>query len=132
MVLGVIDFFQKWTNKFDFTTMIPQVDLFSFDFWEKLKTPKRRFETNWPLRMPQTFGAIFLFVLTTFHNFCGLPLYVLNTRWTILTTFSITLYYSVNNLIWICNCSKSQIYSLLAKTMNSLLANIAFWFDKKW
>ncbi len=30
----------KWTNEFNFTTKIPQVDLFSFVFWEKLKTPK--------------------------------------------------------------------------------------------
>ena len=29
--------------------MIPQVDLFSFIFWEKLKAPKRHFEINWPL-----------------------------------------------------------------------------------
>ena len=34
------------TNEFDFTTMIPQVDLFSFVFWKKLKTPKRHFEIN--------------------------------------------------------------------------------------
>ena len=40
---------KKRTNKFDFTTMIPQVDLFSFVFWKKLKTPKRHFEINWPL-----------------------------------------------------------------------------------
>mgnify|MGYP001448702005 CR=1 FL=1 len=25
------------------------VDLFSFVFWKKVKTPKRHFETNWPL-----------------------------------------------------------------------------------
>ena len=29
--------------------MIPQGDLFSFVFWEKLKTPKKHFEINWPL-----------------------------------------------------------------------------------
>ena len=29
--------------------MIPQVDLFLFVFWEKLKTPKRHFEINLPL-----------------------------------------------------------------------------------
>ena len=40
---------KKRTNEFDFTTMIPQVDLFSFIFWKKLKTPKRRFEINWSL-----------------------------------------------------------------------------------
>ena len=40
-------------NEFDFTTMIPQVDLFSFVFWKKLKTPKRHFEINWPLSAPQ-------------------------------------------------------------------------------
>ena len=40
---------KKWTNEFDFTTMIPQVDLFSFVFWKKLKTSKRHFEINWPL-----------------------------------------------------------------------------------
>ena len=36
-------------NEFDFTTMKPQVDLFSIVFWKKLKTPKRHFEINWPL-----------------------------------------------------------------------------------
>ena len=45
------EFFQKTNN---FTTMIPHVDLFSFVFWKKLKTPKRRFEINWPLRKKQT------------------------------------------------------------------------------
>ena len=46
------DFFQaddsskKRTDEFDFTTIIPQVDLFLFVFWEKLKTPKRHFEVN--------------------------------------------------------------------------------------
>ena len=40
---------KKRTKKFDFTTIIPQVDLFSFVSWEKLKTPKRHFEINWPL-----------------------------------------------------------------------------------
>ena len=34
----------KFSIKFDFTTIIPQVDLFSFVFWEKLKTPKQHFE----------------------------------------------------------------------------------------
>ena len=43
-------FLQKWTNKFYFTTMKPQVDLFSFVFWRKLKKPKRHFEIIWPLR----------------------------------------------------------------------------------
>ena len=42
---------KKRTNEFDFTTMIPQVDLFSFVFWKKLKTPKRHFEINWPLNI---------------------------------------------------------------------------------
>ena len=37
---------KKTKKKFDFTTMIPQVDLFSSVFWEKLKTPKRHFENN--------------------------------------------------------------------------------------
>ena len=39
----------KRTKKFDFTTMIPQVDLVLFVFWEKLKAPKRPFKINWPL-----------------------------------------------------------------------------------
>ena len=42
---------KKRTNKVDFTTMIPQVDLFSFIFWKILKTPKRYFEINWPLNI---------------------------------------------------------------------------------
>ena len=41
---------KKWKNKFNFTTMIPQVDLFSFVFWRKLKRLKRPFEIIWPLR----------------------------------------------------------------------------------
>ena len=40
---------KKRTKNIDFTTMIPQVDLFSFGFWKKLKTTKRYFEINWPL-----------------------------------------------------------------------------------
>ena len=35
---------KKQTNKFDFTAMIPQVDMFSFVFWKKLKTPIRYFK----------------------------------------------------------------------------------------
>ena len=33
-------------SKFDFTTMKPQVDLFSFDFRRKSATPKNYFEIN--------------------------------------------------------------------------------------
>ena len=40
MVFEVIDFLQK-TNKFDFTTMIPQVDLFLFVFWRKYRQPQK-------------------------------------------------------------------------------------------
>ena len=40
---------KKWANNFDYTTMIPQVDLFSFVFWRKSMTPKNHFEINWPL-----------------------------------------------------------------------------------
>ena len=43
---GILISSKKRTNKFDFTTMIPHVDLFSFVFWRKLKTPKRHFEIN--------------------------------------------------------------------------------------
>ena len=38
---------KKRTNEFYFTAMKPQVDLFSFSFWRKLKAPKRHFEINW-------------------------------------------------------------------------------------
>ena len=34
----------EWTN---LTLLL--VDLFSFVFWKKVKTPKRHFEINWPL-----------------------------------------------------------------------------------
>ena len=40
---------KKRTKEFDFTTMIPQIDLFSFVFWRKSKTPKNHFEVIWPL-----------------------------------------------------------------------------------
>ena len=39
--------------------MIPLVDLFSFVFWKKLKTPKRRFEINWPLAHADDFPLNF-------------------------------------------------------------------------
>ena len=46
---GILNFSKKRTNKFDYTTMIPQVNLFSFLFWRKLKTPKTHMEIIWPL-----------------------------------------------------------------------------------
>ena len=42
-------FSKKRRNEFYFTTIKPQLDLFSFVFWRKLKTPKRHFEIIWPL-----------------------------------------------------------------------------------
>jgi hypothetical protein len=39
----LFDFFnspEKWTKKFDFTTMVPQVELFSFIFWENWRHQK--------------------------------------------------------------------------------------------
>ena len=42
---------KKRTKEFDFTTMIPQVDLFLFVFWRKSLTPKNHFEIIWPLRV---------------------------------------------------------------------------------
>ena len=45
-LFGIINSPKKGTKIFDFTTMIPQLDLFFFVFWEKLKTPKRHFEIN--------------------------------------------------------------------------------------
>ena len=41
---------KKERNEFDFTTMIPQIDLLLFNFWRKLKTPESYFEINWPLK----------------------------------------------------------------------------------
>ena len=71
VVIPVMDYFctPNWVNKFlkvrqirnDFfkPTFLPKnertistlllVDLFSFVFWKKVKTPKRHFEINWPL-----------------------------------------------------------------------------------
>ena len=43
-LFGILNSPKKRTKKLDFTSMIPQVDLFSFVFWEKLKTQKRHFE----------------------------------------------------------------------------------------
>ena len=48
MIFSSRCFLQK-TNELYFTTMKPQVDLFSFVFWRKLKTAKRHFEIIWPL-----------------------------------------------------------------------------------
>ena len=45
-LFGFLNSSKKRTEKFDLTTMIPQVDLFSFVFWKNLKAPKRHFEIN--------------------------------------------------------------------------------------
>ena len=59
MFFGVFDFLQKKrTKEFDFTTMIPQVDLFLFVFWRKSKKPKRHFEINWPLVITNNTGSV--------------------------------------------------------------------------
>ena len=46
---------KKGTNEFYFTIMTPQIDLFLFVFWKKLKTPKRLFEIIWPLTLSVEF-----------------------------------------------------------------------------
>ena len=40
---------KKRMSEFYFITKTPQVDLFLFVFWRKLKISKRHFEINWPL-----------------------------------------------------------------------------------
>ena len=40
---------KQWTKKFNLTSMVPQDELFSFDFGRILKKPKRNFELNWLL-----------------------------------------------------------------------------------
>ena len=44
---------KKQTSKFNFTSMIPQLNLFSFVFWRKLKTPKIYVKINWSLELSQ-------------------------------------------------------------------------------
>ena len=63
-LFGILNSPKIRTKKFDFTTMTPQVDWFSFVFWEKLKTPKRHFQINLPLKWvhPIIFASI------VFHN----------------------------------------------------------------
>ena len=41
---------KKRMKEFYFTTIIPQVDLFSFVLWRNSKTPKNHFEIIWPFR----------------------------------------------------------------------------------
>ena len=61
---------KKRTKKFDFTTLIPQVDLFSFVFWEKLKTLKIHFKVNWPLVSNKLWGfqSYFCGLLRIYEN----------------------------------------------------------------
>ena len=47
--MGILNSSKKRTKKFDLTTMIPQIELFSFVFRKNLKTTKGHFEINWPL-----------------------------------------------------------------------------------
>ena len=48
-LFGIFNSPKKLTKKFDFTTMVPQVELFSFVFWENWRHQKNYFEINWPL-----------------------------------------------------------------------------------
>ena len=45
-LFGILNSSKKRITEFNFTTMIPQVNLVLFIFWEKLKTPNRHFEIN--------------------------------------------------------------------------------------
>ena len=45
-LIGILNSSKKRTNKLDSTTMVPQIDWFSFVFWKNLKTPKRHFEIS--------------------------------------------------------------------------------------
>ena len=57
-------------KKFNLTTMVLQVNLFSFDFWKNLKTPKIRFKINWPLAMPSVcYGWLMREEKITFRGF---------------------------------------------------------------
>ena len=57
-LFGILNSPTKRTKKFDFATMVPQVELFSFVFLGELKTPKRHFEINWPLAWPHFFSSV--------------------------------------------------------------------------
>ena len=49
--------------------MKPQVYLFSFVFWRKLKTPKRHFKINWPLRTTKIIVVLGISHPKLFTNF---------------------------------------------------------------
>ena len=63
-LFAILNSSKKRMKQFDLTTMIPQVDLFSFVFWKKLKTPKRHFEINWPLIISESHQTISRWLLT--------------------------------------------------------------------
>ena len=55
---------KKRTKKFDFTAMIPQVDLFSFVFWRKPKTTKKPFRNYLTFMynsQPKTYNWLFIY-----------------------------------------------------------------------
>ena len=48
-LFGIFNSPKKQTKKFDFTTMVPQVELFSFVFWENWRHLKRHFKIKWQI-----------------------------------------------------------------------------------
>ena len=48
-LFDILNSSKKRRKKFNFTAMIPQVNLFSFVFWKKAKTPKKPFGIYWTL-----------------------------------------------------------------------------------
>ena len=79
---------KKQMKEFYLTTMKPQVDLFSFVFWRKLKTPKRHFEIIWPLacfyilRKSIRINGFHFFTIEHFWIYAGI-LQLLLERWII-------------------------------------------------
>ena len=98
---------KEWTNKFDFTTMIPQVDLFSFVFWRKSTTPKNHFEINWPLNaevlLTKSAGILLIFLLAIIwpmnHQRNSEKISILKI-WQLVFFWGVKTYFSILPLKW--------------------------------
>ena len=112
---------KKRTKEFNFTTMIPQVDLFSFVFWRKLKTPKNHFEIIWPLVTPKELRDRFwnFMAFSEYLNFTGLWYYKFSMAFSV-GGFSVNY---AKNWLWMQMC----LNQYCAEFLQSVFASFQIW-----
>ena len=139
-LFAILNSSKKQTKKFDLTTMIHQVDLFSFVFWKNLKIPKRLFEINWllpHLAVLGSFGQFWAtfslcgplsFEMAHMHKFCLFRnvLYIMEIKFLKVVFGWITVSSSGNSVIAFPYCEYPEPYLQSRKEVNTYTTYLVF------